>query len=164
MNGSIARRAGPMTNPASSELEGRDPRRPRVLLVDDHEVGRTSLARLLNVLGYEIIQARDGESAIAAMERERSFDYVLTDLRLPDLDGREVVQAAHRLLDAPRIALVTGWDVEPEESDRLGIDWVFLKPLDVQAMVAQMRQRPPADLAPTPADPHAGPGLPSPER
>ncbi len=73
-------------------------------MVDDHEVGRRSLARLLEALGYEVTAVKDGESAIAAMERDPRFDYVLTDLRLPDLDGREVVQAAHRLLDSPWIA------------------------------------------------------------
>ena len=99
-------------------------------------------------MGYEITAVKDGESAIAAMELEPTFDYVLTDLRLPDLDGREVVQAAHRLLDSPHIGLITGWDLDPEETDRLGIDWVFLKPLDVQAIVAKLKQCPPPDLAP----------------
>jgi CheY-like chemotaxis protein len=136
-----------MTNPDPVQLAGSGPRRPRVLVVDDHEVGRNSLARLLGVMGYEITAVKDGESAIVAMERQPAFDYVLTDLRLPDLDGREVVQAAHRLLNSPRIALITGWDVEPEESDRLGIDWVFLKPLDVQLIVSKLRQCPPPDLA-----------------
>jgi CheY-like chemotaxis protein len=137
-----------MTNPNPVNHASPNPRRPRILVVDDHEVGRKSLARLLGVLGYEITAVKDGESAIAAMEQEPGFDYVLTDLRLPDLDGREVVQAAHRLLESPKIGLITGWDVEPEEIDRLGIDWVFLKPLDVQAIVAKLKQCPPSDLAP----------------
>jgi CheY-like chemotaxis protein len=144
---SIVPGSGPMTNPDPIQLADPSPRRPRVLVVDDHEVGRKSLARLLGVMGYEITAVKDGQSAIVAMEREPSFDYVLTDLRLPDLDGREVVQAAHRLLDSARIALITGWDVEPEESDRLGIDWVFLKPLDVQFIVSKLRQCPPPNRA-----------------
>ena len=65
-----------MTNPNPVELAGTAARRPRLLLVDDHEVGRKSLARLLGVLGYEITAVKDGESAIDAMEREPSFDYV----------------------------------------------------------------------------------------
>jgi CheY-like chemotaxis protein len=140
-----------MTNFDPVALDGSAPRRPRILVVDDHELGRKSLARLLAVLGYEVTSAKDGESAIDLMERDPSFDYVLTDLRLPDLDGREVVQAARRLLPAPWIALITGWDVEPEESDRLGLDCVFLKPLDVMAIVARLKESPPPDL---PIDPH----------
>jgi CheY-like chemotaxis protein len=148
MTHAIAQGAGPMTNPSPDLSAGPGPRRPRVLVVDDHEIGRKSLARLLGVLGYEITEVKDGESAIAMMEQDHGFDYVLTDLRLPDLDGREVVQAAHRLLECPRIALITGWDVQPEETDRLGIDWVFLKPLDITDIVAKLRQCPPPDLAP----------------
>jgi CheY-like chemotaxis protein len=148
MNRTIDRGTGPMTNPNPVDIACPVPRRPRVLVVDDHEVGRKSLARLLGALGYEVTSVKDGESALAAMEQDPTFDYVLTDLRLPDLDGREVVQAAHRLLGSPRIALITGWDVEPDETERLGIDWIFLKPLDVQQIVAQLKQCPPPDLAP----------------
>jgi len=136
---------GSMTNANVSNRPVPTPRRPRVLIVDDHEAGRKSLARLLFALGYDTTEVKDGESAIREMERNASFDYVLTDLRLPDLDGREVVQAAHRLLDDAKIGLITGWDVEPDEPDRLGIDWVFLKPLDVQWIVSKLREHPPAD-------------------
>jgi CheY-like chemotaxis protein len=152
MNPAMVRGAGPMTNPDPIDIDSPNPRRPRVLVVDDHEVGRKSLARLLGALGYEITAVKDGESAIEVMEQDRAFDYVLTDLRLPDLDGREVVQAARRLLEAPRIALITGWDVEPEETDRLGIDWVFLKPLDVQLIVSTLKQCPPPDVGPRTQD------------
>ena len=134
-----------MMNPVPVESDA-VPRRPRILVVDDHEIGRRSLARLLTALGYDITAAKDGESALRAMDGERAFDYVLTDLRLPDLDGREVVQAARRLRPIPRIALITGWDVEADESTRLGIDWVFLKPLDVPAIVASLRECPPAEV------------------
>ena len=121
-------------------------RRPRILVVDDHEVGRRSLAMLLEALGYEVTSAKDGLSAVAALESSATIDYVLTDLRLPDIDGREVVQAARKLVPSARVALITGWDVGAEESDRLGLDWVFLKPLDVSQIVSELRQVPPADL------------------
>jgi two-component system, cell cycle response regulator CpdR len=120
-----------------------DLKNPRVLLVDDHEVGRKSLARLLTLVGFEVMDVNDGKSALEALRGPCKFDYVLTDVRLPDYDGREVVQAARRLVPTPRIALVTGWDVEPDESEQLGIEWVFLKPLNIQEMVAKLRQSPP---------------------
>lgn len=122
---------------------GSEARRPRVLLVDDHDIGRKSLARLLEAMGFDVTAVIDGTSAFEKLEKEIGFDYLLTDVRLPDLDGREIVQVARRLVPKPRIALITGWDVEPDESVRLGIDWVFLKPLDVQDMVAKLQQAPP---------------------
>lgn len=139
-----------MTENAPDQRDATTPRVPRVLVVDDHEVGRNSLSRLLGLLGYETAAAKDGESAIKALESSTPFDYVLTDLRLPDLDGRDVVRAVHRLRPEARIALITGWDVEPGESIRLGIDWVFLKPLDVQDIVAKLRQLPPRDPSTAP--------------
>ena len=123
-------------------------RRPRVLVVEDHDLGRRSLARLLEALGYEVLAANDGQSALEALCPSSGLDYVLTDLHLPDIDGRDIVRAARQLVPAPRIALITGWDVDPDESCQMGIDWVFLKPLDVQDIVAKLQQCPPPDLAP----------------
>jgi len=110
--------------------------------VDDHEIGRKSLARLLTLVGFDVTDVNDGRSAFEALRGAGEFEYVLTDVRLPDVDGREVVRAARRLVPTPRIALITGWDVDPEESERLGIEWVFFKPLDIQDMVARLRQSP----------------------
>ena len=136
-----------MTTPDPDATTNPAPRKPRILVVDDHEMGRNSLARLLVALGYEVVDVKDGASAIERMDQDLRYDYVLTDVRLPDLDGREVVQAAHRLDPSPWVALITGWDVTPEEVERLKIDCVFLKPLDVMAIVDRLKQSPPADLA-----------------
>ncbi len=125
--------------------------RPRVLLVDDHDVGRKSLARLLDALGYDVTAACDGATALEALSAGPTFDFLLTDVRLPDVDGREIVFAARQIRPTPRIALITGWDVEPDEQARLGIDWVFLKPLDIQDILAKLRQS--ATDGDGPADP-----------
>lgn len=128
-----------LTDPSAVE-PATEPRRPRVLLVDDHDIGRISLARLLEAMGFDVTAVVDGTSAFQVLGGTPEFDIVLTDVRLPDLDGREIVEVARRLVPTPKIALITGWDVEPDEPRRLGIDWVFLKPLDVQDMVAKLQQ------------------------
>ncbi len=117
-----------------------DPRRLRVLLVDDHELGRRSLSRLLEATGYEVQSAKDGRSAIAILNTEIAPDFVLTDVRLPDVDGREVVQAARHLVPRPWIALITGWDLDADEPGRLGIDSVFLKPLNISEIIAKLQE------------------------
>ena len=116
------------------------PARSRVLLVDDHDVGRRSLARLLDALGFDVTSAADGASALAALEVGPRFDYLLTDVRLPDLDGREIVEIARQRVPRPLIALITGWDIDPSECDRLGIDYLFLKPVDIQELVAKLQK------------------------
>ncbi len=147
MNINLIKRPEGMTNTEADDLSVPAPRRPRLLLVEDNEAGLKSLARLLGVAGYEITSVRDAVSAIAAMERDPGLDYVLTDLRLPDLDGREVVQAAHRLVRSPKVGVMTGWDIDPDEPERMGIQWVFLKPLEFSNIVASLRRNPPDDLA-----------------
>ncbi|WP_435018774.1 response regulator [Tundrisphaera sp. TA3] len=123
------------------------PGRPSILLVDDHAAGRVALARMLTAHGFAVTDVEDGTSAFALLRDGPPPDYLLTDLRLPDFDGREVISAARLLHPTPRIALMTGWDVDPDERDRLGIDWVFLKPLDIGQIVANFREK-----APHPAD------------
>ena len=122
--------------PASNPV----PARSRLLLVDDHEVGRKSLARLLEAIGFDVTSVADGSSALDALRLGPRFDYLFTDVRLPDLDGREIAQVARQHEPPPVIALITGWDIDPEECDRLGIDWLFLKPVNFQEMIAKLQR------------------------
>lgn len=108
---------------------------PRILLVDDHADARVALSRLLSMMGYAVVDVENGARAFDLLSNEPPPDLLLTDLRLPDYDGREVIQAARRLEPVPRIALMTGWDVEPDECQRLGIDWVFPKPVDFRLLL-----------------------------
>jgi two-component system NtrC family sensor kinase len=80
-----------------------------VLVVDD-EAGITSLlVDLLEADGYRVATAPNGRAALARIEKE-SFDAILTDIRMPELDGtglyREVERQHPHLL--PRIAFMTG--------------------------------------------------------
>ncbi len=125
---------------AATSLTEPIPARSRLLLVDDHEVGRKSLARLLEAMGFDVTSVADGSSALSALDLGPDFDYLLTDVRLPDLDGREIVHIARQHEPRPLIALITGWDIDPDECDRLGIDWLFLKPVNVQEMVEKLQQ------------------------
>jgi DNA-binding response OmpR family regulator len=64
---------------------------PRILICDDNEMGRRLLRRMLTRRGYLVEEAIDGKEAIQAVERCPP-DLVLLDLRLPDLDGSEVLR------------------------------------------------------------------------
>src|SRR5579883_2072156 len=114
---------------------------PRVLLVDDNEAGNKGLARYLEAQGYEVTTVLDGTSALQVLDSGPPPDFLLTDMRLPDLDGREVAQHASRLVPRPRVALITGWDIEPDaRHEAWGIEWVFPKPVDVRELIAKLRE------------------------
>ncbi len=114
-------------------------KRRQILVVDDHEVGRRSLCLLLQAVGYEVFAVKNGTEALRMLESSTTFDFVLTDIRLPDHDGREIVQAARLLEPRPWTAFITGWDLEKEELRRIGVDWVFLKPLNIAEISSKLR-------------------------
>ncbi len=116
--------------------------RPRVLLIDDHDFGRRALARILEVEGFEVLAAANGTQALLLMQNDPPPRFVLTDLRLPDLDGLELAYHARRLEPPPWIALITGFAPEGSGEDyaRWGLDFVFTKPLNMQSLVMRMRE------------------------
>jgi DNA-binding NtrC family response regulator len=81
---------------------------PQILLVDDEAIALTNLTHVLQREGYEVTACRDGEAALAALKRAE-FDLVLTDLKMPGIDGMEVlreVRASHP--DVP-VIMITGY-------------------------------------------------------
>ena len=69
----------------------------RILVVDDERVARTLTARALMEAGYEVVIAEDGMAGYALAKAE-SFDLVVTDSRMPRLDGSDLVRWL-RILD-----------------------------------------------------------------
>ncbi len=65
----------------------------RILIVEDRDSLRRMLEAALGQEGYEVAVAADGQAAIRLLG-ERPFDFVLTDLKLPDVSGLEVLEAS----------------------------------------------------------------------
>jgi CheY-like chemotaxis protein len=87
----------------------------RILVVDDEEVVRRQVRRILEVHGYAPTVVEDGHSALALLERE-TFDLVLLDVTMPGLDGTEVVREVRaRGLGVP-IVLCSGYADFPLET------------------------------------------------
>lgn len=129
-----------MIRPGSEFLSGSADR--RILLVDDNAPGRNALARILKREGYEITAACDGRSALDAMRDGPAPAAILTDMMLPDIDGRELARHASQLVPRPLVILLTGWSQEIEGDDLIswGIDLMFLKPLDLKALLRTLRE------------------------
>jgi len=62
---------------------------PRILVVDDNEMNRDILVTRLDTQGYELLQAADGEEALAAATQHLP-DLILLDVMMPKIDGMEV--------------------------------------------------------------------------
>ena len=79
----------------------------RILVVDDEEIVRKSFSRVLADDGFEVETAENGEAAIGILA-ERSFDLVVTDLRMPKVDGRALLRHVKAHFADTEVVLLTG--------------------------------------------------------
>ncbi len=113
----------------------------RVLVVDDSEDAATTLATLLELAGYELSLAHDGEQALAVAEACRPH-VVLLDIGMPKLDGYEVCRRLRKLewgRQATIIAL-TGWgqDQDRRRSAEAGFNHHLVKPADPTTLLKML--------------------------
>jgi DNA-binding response OmpR family regulator len=117
--------------------------RQKVLIVDDNVDQRTMLKLFLEMEGFEIALAGNGDEALAALERQ-PFDVVVTDLFMPDKDGIETITEVKKRAPQTRIVALSGW-VSQRGSDYLsvareiGADAALRKSADPQELVAILR-------------------------
>lgn len=114
--------------------------RGRLLLVDDDENIRISLARALGFEGYEVEACENGERALACLERDR-FDTVLLDVMMPGLSGLDVARAVRSEGDDTPILMLTA---RHEVADRVagldaGADDYLPKPFSLDELLARIR-------------------------
>lgn len=109
---------------------------PRILLVDDEQDLRETLADLLSGAGYRVTAADSGTAALTAARADR-FDLLLTDLRMPGMDGAETVTAIKAIDPAIRVIVATGYSSEEVTADcyRRGADDIVAKPFDIEELL-----------------------------
>ncbi len=80
-----------------------------VLLVEDEESVRMLIVEVLDELGYHVLQAANGDAALAFLKSHRRIDLMVTDVGLPGLNGRQVAEIARRERPHLRVLFVTGY-------------------------------------------------------
>lgn len=78
----------------------------KILVADDEFLIRWSLTQALCQEGYEVISVENGRTAIEAAKAQR-FDFIITDLVMPELDGWEVLEMAIQTQPPPRVIIIT---------------------------------------------------------
>lgn len=121
--------------------------KPSILIIDDEPIVRDALRTVLSDCGYEVSLARTGREGINTANSRR-FDYTITDFRLPDMTGLDVVRTILQKDPSSLILIITAFHT-PEvvaESRRLGAIGVLPKPffpsevLDMLINAAATRQ------------------------
>jgi DNA-binding NtrC family response regulator len=107
-----------------------------VLLVDDNRLVRSSLAMMLEDIGYGVIEAETAEEALAVLAKTARIDAALVDVRLPDMDGVELAGKLRELRPDLRLVMVSGQPVGPGALARIPGPAVgmLLKPFDAMQL------------------------------
>jgi len=113
----------------------------RILIADDREVGRALLRRLLTRRRYVVSEAVDGAETLDAVARAQP-DLVLLDLRLPDIDGSEVLRqlrAEYSAAELPIVMISAEHDGEVAAAClSLGADDFLMKPVQPAVLYARV--------------------------
>ncbi|WP_256582624.1 MULTISPECIES: response regulator [unclassified Pseudomonas] len=112
----------------------------QVLVVDDHQVNRQVLHQQLQFLGHEVIQAQDGQQALACWSAQ-AFDVVISDCHMPVMSGVELAREIRRQeqekgLERTVIIGLTA-DAQPEEIEQCiqaGMDDCLIKPIGLDEL------------------------------
>ncbi|HEV2912090.1 MAG TPA: PAS domain S-box protein [Pyrinomonadaceae bacterium] len=102
-----------------------------VLVIDDEDFVRDTLAEMLSILNHRVVTANGGPQALEALAAEH-FDLVFTDLSMPEMDGWEVAREIRRRWPSTSIILVTGYGkaTVPAPGEKDLIDSLIGKPFD----------------------------------
>jgi two-component system, cell cycle response regulator DivK len=121
-----------------SSMDKRSDARPTVLVVEDFEDNRFMMRRLLEMSGYRVVEAVNGNQAVEAAEHERP-DIILMDLSLPMLDGLAATRRirAHDRLSKVPIVAVSAHDSADFHAEALaaGCNEYVTKPIDFDQLV-----------------------------
>jgi len=109
---------------------------PRVLAVDDERVVCESIRRVLSEEGYDVVTSTDPREAIELLRRD-GFDLLLLDIKMPEMDGLEVLRIARDISPETEVLIVTGYaTIETAvEAIKLGAFDYLEKPVSPPALL-----------------------------
>lgn len=105
------------------------------LVVDDEPVVTRGCRRVLSEAGYEVDTAESGREGMRRA-LEKNFDLVMTDLKMPDLDGMELVRTLRSQRPATAVVIITGYGTIPSavEAIRIGVADYLEKPFSPEQL------------------------------
>ena len=112
----------------------------KLLIVEDDESVRTLAARALERDGHDVTVATDGAQGLDVIRKARGgYDLVVSDIRMPEMDGIEMATAAAREFPTMRIVLMTGYADQRERAEEL--NGIILDVVQKPFTLAEIRGR-----------------------
>src|SRR5262245_22002083 len=115
--------------------------KPHLLFVDDEEALRRPHAERLAEKGFEVVEAGSGEEALELLD-QFAFDLLITDLRLPGIDGNQVVNAARQRYPSIEAIVITGYGTvrDAVEAIKRGASDFIQKPFPFDELMHVLRK------------------------
>ena len=113
----------------------------KILLIEDEQINRVTLAKLLKREGYTVQTAQDGKEGLE-LARDNQWDAILTDLRLPGVDGMEILRFVRKNFPDTPVLIMTAYATVKNavECLKLGAFNYLTKPFDSSELFHQLNQ------------------------
>ncbi len=114
----------------------------KILIVEDHTATRLAMSKLIRQAGADVTTARDGEEALGYLLTQY-FEVLLTDLRMPKMDGFELLQHCQTLPEShrPRRIIAISGEYEPGALQGQPIQFLA-KPFDLEVLLEMIAGKP----------------------
>ncbi len=113
----------------------------RILVIDDEEIVRISCQKALIPAGYEVDTAASGKEGLELFEKDR-YDLIIIDLKMPGIDGLELMAHIKRLSPEQNVMIMTGYDTIEHivDSISLGATHYIEKPFTPFTLIERIKE------------------------
>ena len=115
--------------------------KPRILVIDDDAEIRKSFKMTLEYAGYDVVLAATGEEGVKLVENDAP-DLVFCDIKMPGMDGLEVLQKLRHLVEVTPIVIITteGSQEDRQRALQLGANAYITKPIQAPQVIATVKE------------------------
>ena len=126
---------GPIASPKEALIASTSDRSRKVLVVEDVALIRMTTMDMVEQLGFAATEAADAAEALAILQRDDEIEILLTDLGMPGMNGRQLVEETLRLKPGMKVIIASGYSTNEEEGAKLPGNVSYLtKPFDMQQL------------------------------
>ena len=112
----------------------------KILIVDDEKFVTDTLEGFFRSKGYEIFKAEDGQTSLSVITNEKP-DLVLLDIKLPKVDGMEILKLLRQYYSKVKVIVMTAYSVEYKKiAESIGFDDFFVKPILVDELLVRVEE------------------------
>jgi len=107
----------------------------RILFVDDEEIQRDTIKKMLVMLGYDVQLAKDANEALEISRKEK-FSLIITDLMMPEIGGDQLCQQIREINETAVIYAFSGYlsELDSDQLKDVGFDGHLCKPVKIEVL------------------------------